>query len=80
MTSLISIRLNDKLLREMRLRAQILHLSQTDYIRKAINHMNSKIAKQERSRRLKEASLLVREESMKINADFSDIEHDPKTK
>ncbi|OGT49419.1 MAG: hypothetical protein A3E82_06410 [Gammaproteobacteria bacterium RIFCSPHIGHO2_12_FULL_38_11] len=77
MTSLVSIRLNDDLFREMKANAQMLHLSQTDYIRKAIEIMNDEIVKKQRRRRLKEASLLVRKESMKINAEFSEVEHDP---
>jgi len=78
--SLVSIRLDDQLFQEMKAKANILHLSQTDYIRKAIEHMNNEIKMRERSRRLKQASLSVREESMKINAEFSEIDHDPETK
>ncbi|MCH9770530.1 MAG: hypothetical protein K0U12_06595 [Gammaproteobacteria bacterium] len=62
MTSLISIRLNDELLKEMRAKACVLHLSQTDDIRKAIKLMNHEIEKQERNKRLKQVSLRVREE------------------
>jgi Arc/MetJ-type ribon-helix-helix transcriptional regulator len=77
MASLISIRLSDKLLTEMRSKARALHLSQTDYIRKAIERMNRKTKKNERKQRLIEASLRVREESLKVNAEFAEIEHDP---
>ncbi len=79
MASLVSIRLDDQLFQEMKAKANILHLSQTDYIRKAIEHMNNEIKMRERSQRLKQASLSVREESMKINAEFSEIDHDPET-
>ena len=77
MTSLVSIRLNDELFREMRSKAHILHLSQTDYIRAAIERMNGKTERQERKQRLQQASLRVREESMKINSEFSEIDYDP---
>lgn len=77
MTSLVSIRVNDELLKTMKMNAHRLHLSQTDYIRKAIEHMNDEIEKRERKKRLISASLNVRKESMKVNAEFSDIEHDP---
>ena len=78
MTSLISIRLDDELLTNMKVNANFLHLSQTDYVRKAIEHMNHETELQERKKRLRNASLRVREESMKVNAEFSEIEHDPK--
>jgi len=75
--SLISIRLADKLLIELKNRAHLLHLSQTEYIRKAIEHMNEEVSKQERKQKLIQASLRVRGESMAVNNDFSRIEHDP---
>jgi Arc/MetJ-type ribon-helix-helix transcriptional regulator len=77
MTSLVSIRLNDELLQKMKAKAHVLHLSQTDYIRKAIELMNDETEKRERTKRLQHASLRVRKESMKINTEFSDIEYDP---
>lgn len=76
MTS-VSIRLDDELFQAMKDKAHILHLSQTDYIRRAIEHMNVETERHERKKRLKRASLRVREESMKINAEFGEIEHDP---
>lgn len=79
MKSLVSIRINDTLLQAMKANAHRLHLSQTDYIRKAIEHMNSETERRERKMRLKNASLRVRKESMKINVEFSEIEHDPES-
>ena len=76
MMSLVSIRLDDNLFREMKTRARVLHLSQTDYIRRAIIFMNKEIEKKERRERLKKASMLVRKESIRVNAEFSDIEYD----
>lgn len=74
--ALVSIRLNDEQLAKLKTRAQILHLTQTEYIHTAINHMNHEAEKIERSQKLKEASLKVRKESMKINAQFAEIERD----
>lgn len=77
MASLISIRLNDDIFHEMKKKALLLHVSQTDYIRKAIEHLNHEIEKKERRSKLQQASLRVREESMRVNAEFNEIEHDP---
>ena len=77
MTALVSLRLNESLLKEMKAKAQLLHLSQTEYIRKAIQLLNNETEKQERRKRLKQASLRVRKESMEINQEFSEIDHDP---
>ena len=76
MAALVSIRMNDALFETMRQMAAILHLSQTDYIRQAIERMNNETNRQARTQRLQHVSLKVRNESMKINAEFSDIEHD----
>lgn len=78
MSSLVSIRLNDTLRDAMNANAQLLHLTQTDYIRMAIEHMNTEIEKQAREERLKKMSLRVRQQSMQVNQEFSEIEHDPK--
>lgn len=77
MTALVSIRMDDELLQELKGKAELLHVSQTDYIRRAIRYMNKHIEKRERKKRIQRASLLCREESMKVNAEFSEIEHDP---
>ena len=77
--STISLRLPDDLMRETKSHAVALHLSQTEYIRNAIEHMNAEITRQQQKQRLIKASLRVRKESMRINAEFSRIEHDPET-
>lgn len=79
MSALISIRINDQLLQTMKSNANFLHMSQTDYIRTAIEYMNQITRKEQRVERLKNASLRVRQESMKINAEFDEIEHDPES-
>jgi len=57
--------------------AQLLQLSQTEYIRQAIELMNQETERQAREKRLKKASLLTIEESMKINAEFSGVDDEP---
>ena len=75
--SVISIRLSEHLLNEVDVYAHKLHLQRTEYIRKAIELMNEQIAAQKRKDRLTKASIRTRKESMKINTEFSRIEHDP---
>lgn len=75
--STISVRLPDHLLKETDRRAEELHVSRTDYIRKALETMNIEMLRRERSVRLKEVSQRVREESMRVNAEFARIETAP---
>lgn len=67
----------DHLLKETDRRAEELHVSRTDYIRKALETMNIEMLRRERSVRLKEVSQRVREESMRVNAEFARIETAP---
>ena len=77
--SLISIRLPEKLLLEVDAKAQQCKIPQTAVVfRRAIVHMNQEVKNSERRKRLMKASLRVREESMRVNAEFSRIEHDTK--
>ncbi|OGT60158.1 MAG: hypothetical protein A3E85_04190 [Gammaproteobacteria bacterium RIFCSPHIGHO2_12_FULL_45_12] len=73
----ISIRLPDKLLHEMDHHAHAANMARAEYVRLAIELMNAEINKKARSNRLKKISLKVRKESMLVNKEFSDIEHDP---
>jgi predicted transcriptional regulator len=73
----ISLRIDDELLDEMTSQAKALHLSRTEYLRRAIAEMNEKVARNLRRRRLQEASLKVRAESMRVNREFAEIEEAP---
>lgn len=73
----ITIRIPDKLLHEMDCNAHASHMPRAEYVRRAIENMNAEINKKARAKRLQKISLKVREESMRINNEFSDIEHDP---
>lgn len=70
----LSIRLPDGLLKEADARAKALGIPRAEYIRRAIVAMNREASAQKRRERLMEASKRVREESMRVNAEFSAIE------
>lgn len=76
--SSLSIRLNNQLINKTKEMAKNLKMSQSKYIRIAIEHMNDEIALKESKRKLKQASLKVRKESLLINDEFSKIEYEPK--
>lgn len=78
--SIITLRLPEKLLKDLKTYAEVAHLSRAEYIRCAIEQMNNEIKKKERGERLKKLSLRVRKESMIVNKEFSRIEDDPKNK
>lgn len=73
----ISLRLPDDFLHEVDAFAEELHLPRAAYMRKALERMNATVAAERRRKRLMEASLKVRNESMKINAEFSKFEDVP---
>ncbi|MFA5348541.1 MAG: ribbon-helix-helix protein, CopG family [Methanoregula sp.] len=73
----ISLRIDDALLDEVTSQARALHLSRTEYLRRAIAEMNEKVARDLRRHRLQEASRKVRAESMRINREFAEIEDAP---
>jgi len=50
-------------------------LSRAAYVRMALESMNKEVLTAHRRERLAKASLHVRDESMKINAEFDAIEH-----
>ena len=73
----ISIRLDDKVLDEVDKIEKDLNVPRTAYLRQAILSMNSKVKEERRKTRVMELSRRVRKESMRINAEFSEGEHDP---
>ena len=75
--STISLRLPDNLMEEVDAFAKELHLPRAAYVRKALEQMNATVAAQHRRARLMEVSRKVRAESRRVNAEFSEIEHDP---
>ena len=73
----ISLKLPDDLAKASGECARALHLSRAEYIRRPIEQMNRETRAQLRARRLAEASHKVREESMRVNAEFAAVERDP---
>ena len=75
--SAISLKLPDDLLTASGECAAALRLSRAEYIRRAVERMNRETRAQLRAERLADVSRRVREESMRVNAEFAAIEHDP---
>ena len=75
--STISIRLPDDILKEVDKIAKDLNVPRTAYLRQAILSMNNKVKEDRRRVRVMKLSKRVRRESMRINAEFSEVEHDP---
>ena len=73
----ISIRLPDNVLDEVDKISKDLNVPRTAYLRRAILAMNSKVKEDRRRARVMKLSRRVRKESMRINAEFSEVEHDP---
>ena len=73
----LALKLPDELLEESTRCADRLRVSRAEYIRMAIGRMNRKTAARLRAERLAEVSHRVREESMRVIAEFAAIERDP---
>ena len=73
----ISIRLPDDMLNEVDKIAKDLKVPRTAYLRQAILSMNSKVKEDRRRARVMKLSRRVRKESMRINAEFSEVENGP---
>jgi len=76
--SVITIRIDEEIVNETDNRAKNLHITRNEYIKRAIENMNQILRQNEKKQNLMKASMLVRKESMKINAEFAKTEHDPK--
>ena len=72
----ISLKLPDELVEASGECARTLHLSRAAYIRRAIERMNQETRARLRAERLAAVSRRVREESMRVNAEFAAIERD----
>ena len=73
----ISIRIQDDVLSEVDKIAKELNVPRTEYLRRAILAMNRKVSEDKRRTRIMKLSNRVRKESMRVNAEFSEVEHDP---
>jgi metal-responsive CopG/Arc/MetJ family transcriptional regulator len=75
----ISIRLPEHLLCEIDQRSKDLNIPRTEYVRKALERLNRDIASEQRRAHLIQVSQRVRNESMGVNAEFSEVEDDPES-
>jgi metal-responsive CopG/Arc/MetJ family transcriptional regulator len=75
----ISLKIPEQVLRATSRCSEAMGLSRAEYIRRAIEEMNRRSEARLRAQRLAEASRRVREESLVVNAEFEEIEHDPGT-
>jgi hypothetical protein len=73
----IALKVPDEDLNKSSQLAASLQIPRAEYIRIAIVRMNKRTAARLRADRLAEVSKRVREESMKVNAEFAAIERDP---
>ncbi len=73
----ISLSLTDAVLERSGRCAEALAISRAEYIRRAIQAMNRETDARLRADCLANASRKVRDESMRVNAEFEAIEHDP---
>jgi metal-responsive CopG/Arc/MetJ family transcriptional regulator len=56
--------------------ASMLNIKRSEYIRKALEAMNRQVLKNQKYARLQNLSKIVRTESIKVNKEFGEIEHD----
>jgi metal-responsive CopG/Arc/MetJ family transcriptional regulator len=73
----ISIRIPDDILNEVDRFSRDLKVPRTEYLRQAILLMNRRVKEDRRRVRIMKLSQRVRAESMRVNAEFSEVEHDP---
>ncbi len=71
----ISLRISDALLTEVTQHSKEMHIPRTEYIRKSLVIMNRQTELEIRRKRMMEASRRVREESMRVNAEFDAMEY-----
>ena len=73
----ISIRIQDDVLKELNEHSRSLHMPRAEYVRQAVIAMNKQVDRELRKKRNTEASRRVREESMRVNAEFDAVEDAP---
>ncbi len=73
----ISLNLSEAVLERSARCAEALAISRAEYIRRAIQARNRETDARLRADRLASASRKVRDESMRVNAEFQAIDHDP---
>ncbi|MBS4096955.1 MAG: ribbon-helix-helix domain-containing protein [Sulfuricella sp.] len=72
--SMVSVRLPDALLEQVNAFSREMDIPRAEYVRLALEAMNREMLEKRRRERLKALSLRVREESMKVNAEFDGLD------
>lgn len=75
--STLTVRLPDQLMHTVDVISKDQKLSRAAYVRKALESMNKEVLAAHRREHLAKASFHVRDESMKINAEFAAIQNAP---
>lgn len=70
----ISVKLPEELLEASTTIAEAIGLTRAEYIRRALEEANRRTERRLRAERLRDVSRRVREESMRVNAEFAAIE------
>lgn len=73
----ISLKLSKDLLEASDRCARALGIPRAEYIRRALERMNREAQARHRAEQMTNASRRVRRESMRVNAEFAAVEHDP---
>jgi metal-responsive CopG/Arc/MetJ family transcriptional regulator len=73
--SAFSVRLPENLMKEADAGAKVLRVPRSEYVRLAISRMNHDVAAEERRKRLQRVSERVRDESMRVCAEFDTVEY-----
>ena len=73
--SSITLRLPDNVINQMSIKSKQLNISRSEYIRRSIENMNELLEKEVLRSQLLHASQRVRQESMVVNQEFSEIEN-----
>jgi metal-responsive CopG/Arc/MetJ family transcriptional regulator len=73
----ITLKLPEELLAETGGYAKELRISRAEYVREAIRSMNRTMGAKRRAERMAAASRKVRDQSMRVNAEFAAIERAP---
>jgi predicted DNA-binding protein len=74
--TVITIRISEDIMATVKIMSDNLGVSNGEYIRRAIVHMNKTLEDEAKKEQLIRASYLVRENSMEVNAEFDGIIHE----
>lgn len=74
--AIFTVRISDEVLQDTSNISNKLNISRNAYVSKAIKHMNDRVQSNIENKHMINASMRVRNNSMKINREFARIEND----